>query len=225
MKTPIENIELIREAKKLSREYVAEKLKVSLSNYGKIERGEIGLTIERLYELAEVFRMQPEEILAYTKSKKGNVTYVPIEAQAGFLAGHSQEYIEEYQRYKLPFIEGNNLYMIDATGDSMYPTISPGDHIVIEQVHDPKIVRYGRAYVLVAKDGCVIKRIHSHASPKKFMLKSDNLTYEPYEIDKRDIISIWLVRNYLLRTNLAPRSPFMFTENVSPQQHKKIAKN
>jgi len=29
--------------------------------------------------------------------------------------------------------------MIDAIRDSMYPTISPGDHIVIEQVEDPKI--------------------------------------------------------------------------------------
>lgn len=223
MELPIENIELIRKAKNISREDVSKKLGINLSAYGKIERGESKLTVERLYELATIFHMEAEEILMYNKSKKGNVTYVPIEAQAGFLTGHSQEYLE-YKTYNLPFIEGKSLYMIDATGDSMYPTISPGDHIVIEPVEDPKILQYGRAYVIVAKDGCVIKRVHSHESPKKIILKSDNQTYEPYEIDKNDIISIWLVRNYLLRTNLAPRSPFMFNENVVVQATKKTSK-
>lgn len=223
MKPPLENIELIRKAKNLSREDVADKLKLSENNYGKIERGEIGLTLDRLYELAAIFKVQPEEILTYNRSRKGNVTYVPIEAQAGFLAGHTQEYVE-HKTYHLPFIEGKDLYMIDATGDSMYPTISPGDHIVIEQVENLKMIQFGRAYVLVAKDGCVIKRIHSHDSPKKYILKSDNLTYEPYEIDKNEIISVWLVKNYLLRTNLAPRSPFMFTESSNLQQPKKASK-
>ncbi len=146
-----------------------------------------------------------------------------IETQAGFLTGHSQEYLE-FKSYHLPFIEGKDLYIIDATGDSMYPAISLGDHIVIEQVEDLKNLHYGRAYILVAKEGCVIKRIHSHESPKKFTLKSDNLTYEPYEISKDDIISIWLVKNYLLKTNLAPKNPIMFAENISPQQHKKTSK-
>ncbi len=150
-------------------------------------------------------------------------TSVTIETQAGFLTGHSQEYLE-FKSYHLPFIEGKDLYIIDATGDSMYPAISLGDHIVIEQVEDLKNLHYGRAYILVAKEGCVIKRIHSHESPKKFTLKSDNLTYEPYEISKDDIISIWLVKNYLLKTNLAPKNPIMFAENISPQQHKKTSK-
>jgi len=197
MKPSIQNIELIRKAKNLSREDVAYKLKLTENNYGKIERGEIGLTLERLYELASVFNMQPEEILTYNKSKKGNVTYVPIEAQAGFLLGHSQEHIADFTTYHLPFITGNNLYMIDAKGDSMFPTILHGDHLIIEEVIDEKILRYGRPHVIIAKDGIVIKRIHSHPSnKKKYILKSDNTTYEPYEINKDDILSMWLVRDY-----------------------------
>jgi len=198
MKPPIENIELIREKKNLSREYVAEKLKVTVSSYGKIERGETGLTLERLYELAEIFGMSPEDLLTFNRSRKGNVTYVPIEAQAGFLQGHSQEYSGDYKTYNLPFIEGKDLYMISVTGDSMFPTITPGDLVIIEQVEDLKSIKYGRIYVIVAKDGCVIKRIHSHESPKKITLKSDNSTYEPYEIDKKEILSVWLVKDYLL---------------------------
>jgi transcriptional regulator with XRE-family HTH domain len=217
MKPPIENIELIREAKKLSREEVANKLGINLSNYGKIERGEVGLTLERLYELATIFRMQPDEILTYNKTKKGNVTYIPIEAQAGFLLGHSQEYIEEYKTYNLPFITGKNLFMIDANGDSMFPTILHGDHIIIEEVEDKKLLKYGRAYVINAKDGCVIKRIHSNESQKKFTLKSDNSIYEPYEIDKKEILSIWLVKDYKL-SNLNSIKQYLISENINSQK-------
>lgn len=220
---PIQNIELIRKAKNVSRESVAKKLGINLSAYGKIERGEIKLTVERLYELATIFHMEPEQILTYNKSKKGNVSYVPIETQAVFLTGNSQK-DSEYKTYNLPFIEGKNLYVIDAMEDSMYPTISPGDYIVIEKIEDKKTIQYGRPYVVVGKEGPVIKRVHSNESQKKYTLKSDNTMYEPYEINKNDVISIWLVRNYLLRTNLAPRSPITFNENTVVQATKKTSK-
>lgn len=211
MKPPIQNIQRIRESKNLSREYVADKLKVQVNTYGKIERGEIGLTVERLYELAPVLQVSPEEILSYGKSKKGNVTYVPIEAQAGFLRGHSQEHMGDFKTYHLPFIHGNNLHMIDASGDSMEPTIRHGDHLVIEQVVDEKILRYGRPHVVVAKDGIVVKRVYQKGS-RKFNLVSDNATYEPYDIHKDDVISMWLVRDYRI-TSLFPKTPQIPDEN------------
>ncbi len=213
MKPPIQNIQRIRESKNLSREFVADKLKLTENNYGKIERGEIGITLDRIYELAAIFSVSPEEMLSIGKTKKGNVTYVPIEAQAGFLTGLTQEYIGDFKTYHLPFIEGNDLYMIDAKGDSMLPTISHGDHIIIEQVVDLKILRYGRPHVIIAKEGPVIKRIYRHASNKKYILKSDNDTYEPYEIDKDDILSMWLVRDYKI-TSLFPKNPSVINENI-----------
>lgn len=213
MKPPIQNIQRIRESKNLSREYVADKLKLTVNNYGKMERGEIGLTLERLYELAPILHVSPEEILSFGKPKKGNITYVPIEAQAGFLLGHTQEHIADFKTYHLPFIDGNNLYMIDAKGDSMLPTIMPGDHLIIEEVVDLKILRYGRPHVIVAKDGMVVKRIHSHPNNKKYVLKSDNETYEPYEISKDDVLSLWLVRDYKI-TNLFQRTAYTFDENI-----------
>lgn len=222
MKPPIKNIELIRRAKNLSREHVAKKLGLNLSTYGKVERGETGLTLDRLYELASIFKMEAEEILSYGKSKKGNVTYVPVEAQAGFLTGHTQEQMEE-KTFDLPFISGTDLYMINAAGDSMFPTIAPGDQIVIEKVTDTASLKFGKVYVVVANEGCVIKRIHSHDNPKKFTLKSDNLIYEPYEVDKAEIVSIWLLKGCFM-TSLAPRNPFVFAESMSQQYYKSIQK-
>ncbi|MFY9310069.1 MAG: LexA family transcriptional regulator [Bacteroidia bacterium] len=220
MKPPIENIELIRKAKKLSREVVADKLKLTENNYGKIERGEVGLTLDRLYELAAIFKMKPEEILAYGKPQKGNITYVPIEAQPAFLEGREKG-DAEYKTYHLPFIEGKDLYMIDAIGDSMAPTISHGDYIVVESVSDLKAIQFGRAFIIVTKKECIVKRLYSHKNVKKFVLKSDNQMYEPYEINRNDIIALWLVKDYLLRTNLSLRNSFLFTESSDQEQSKK----
>lgn len=211
MKPLIENIELIRKAKNLSREIVASKLNLTENNYGKIERGEIGLTLDRLYELAGIFKMQPEEILTYSKPKKGNISYVPFEAQADFLTGREEENLV-YKTYNLPFIQGKNLFMVDAPGDSMSPAILSGDKIVIERLKDLKLVQYGRMYIVVTESECVIERIYSHKNPKKLILKADNPTYEPYEINRNDVIAIWVVKNYLLRINPALSSSFVLAE-------------
>lgn len=223
MKPPIENIELIRKARNLSREEMAKKLNVTLSSYGKIERGETSITLDRLFELAEIFQLQPEEILTYNKPKKGNVIYIPVEAQAGFFSEHSQNRTENYTVYFMPFIGSANsaLYMINATGDSMLPTINPGDSIVIEEVKERSSIKYGKPYVVVSSDGLVIKRIHSSQDDKKVILKSDNTIYEPYEILKKDILSIWLLRG-CFDQSLTPKNPFAFAERFNQQYYKNI---
>lgn len=212
MKPPIENIELVREAKKLSRETVAKKLGMNVSNYGKIERGEVSLTIDRLYELAAIFKMPPEDILNYHKHAKGNVTYIPMEIQADFLKGNLIENIRQYKNFSIPIVQTKRGFMIDATGDSMFPVIIHGDYIIVEPIEDVKKVKFGSVYIVVTNDGFVIKRIHSNQSKKHFTLKSDNIIYEPYEIDKKNIISLWLVTDFKL-TSLNSINKYLLPEN------------
>lgn len=59
------NIRKIRELKNLTREYVAEELKMSLSGYGKIERGEVDLTVSKLTEIAKVLDVSMEFIFKF----------------------------------------------------------------------------------------------------------------------------------------------------------------
>ncbi len=60
-----ENIKAIRQAKGLTQTYLAEKVGIAINNYGKLERGEIHLTIERLEQLAGIFGMTVIELLQY----------------------------------------------------------------------------------------------------------------------------------------------------------------
>ncbi len=59
------NIKKIRELKNLTREYVADELKMSTSGYGKIERGEVDLTISKLVKIAKVLGVSLEFIFKF----------------------------------------------------------------------------------------------------------------------------------------------------------------
>jgi transcriptional regulator with XRE-family HTH domain len=56
-------IRSLRQLKGLSREQVAEKLKLSLTSYANIERGETDLSFSRLKQIAELFEVTPSQLL------------------------------------------------------------------------------------------------------------------------------------------------------------------
>jgi transcriptional regulator with XRE-family HTH domain len=59
------NIKLIRELKNFTREYVAAELNMSTSGYGKIERGEVDLTLTKLEKIASVLNVSLEFIFKF----------------------------------------------------------------------------------------------------------------------------------------------------------------
>lgn len=59
------NIKRIRELKDLTREYVAAELNMSTSGYGKIERGEVDLTLSKLIQIANVLEVSIEFIFKF----------------------------------------------------------------------------------------------------------------------------------------------------------------
>ena len=72
------NIRKIRELKNLTREYVAEELKMSMSGYGKIERGEVDLTVSKLIEIAKVLDVSTEFIFKFDVSIIFNDSKEPV---------------------------------------------------------------------------------------------------------------------------------------------------
>jgi transcriptional regulator with XRE-family HTH domain len=62
------NIKKIRELKGLTREHIADELKMSTSGYGKIERGEVDLTVSKLTKIAEILDVSVEFIFKFDVS-------------------------------------------------------------------------------------------------------------------------------------------------------------
>jgi len=57
------NIRTIREMKHLTRKFVAYEMEMSISGYGKIERGEIDLTVSKLTKIAAIFGVSLNDLL------------------------------------------------------------------------------------------------------------------------------------------------------------------
>jgi len=65
-----EKIRQLREQHQLSQENMADKLGMSVTGYGKIERGEVRSNLPRLEQISEVFDMDICELLSYGESEK-----------------------------------------------------------------------------------------------------------------------------------------------------------
>jgi transcriptional regulator with XRE-family HTH domain len=63
-----DNIRRIREMNDLTRDYVAAELQMSTSGYGKIERGEIDLTLSKLYKISAIFGISIIDLLYFDVS-------------------------------------------------------------------------------------------------------------------------------------------------------------
>ena len=63
----------IREIKGLKQETVAKKLGLTTNGYGKIERGESNLNLDRLNQIADVFGISTQDILNFDESVIYNI--------------------------------------------------------------------------------------------------------------------------------------------------------
>nr|WKN35314.1 LexA family transcriptional regulator [Tunicatimonas sp. TK19036] len=193
----------LRKERKLSQEAVAEALHIKTTTYSKIERGLIQLTLPRLYELADVFQISPQSLLTYGQSTEAkvvdseasnNITYIPVHAQAGFL----DHYVDQRNppngiAFSIPTFSEKDLYMISVEGDSMYPTLTPGAFIIIKEARDHSLLHWGEPYLIVTTEGRVVKRVLKHRDSSLMTLHSDNELYQPYEIKRESILSLWKI--------------------------------
>jgi transcriptional regulator with XRE-family HTH domain len=98
MKEAIENIKKFRELKNITREEFADQLEMSLSGYSKLERGEVELTITKMYRIAELLEVSVSQILNFDASQIFNVSNnqvanVDIKSQTN---NYQDEYKDKY---------------------------------------------------------------------------------------------------------------------------------
>ena len=132
-----------------------------------------------------------------SKSSAPIVSFVPVKAAAGYLAGYADpEFIDELNTFTLPMLAPGDYRAFEIVGDSMLPTPS-GSVIVGEKISSFKEVKNSNAYIVVSNsDGVVYKRIitnddNSNNGNDRLTLLSDNPLYEPYQVNATDIVEIW----------------------------------
>jgi transcriptional regulator with XRE-family HTH domain len=139
--------------------------------------------------------LQPSRILAITVDDENNenIEVVNSKAAAGYLNGYADpEYIKELQRFQLPFLPTGTYRAFEIKGDSMQPLPS-GSIVIGEYVEKIADIKDGMTYVVVSnEDGIVYKRVFNKIElDGVLVLKSDNPTYQSYNINAQDILEIW----------------------------------
>ncbi len=84
------SIRKIRELKGLKQESVATKLGLTTNGYGKIERGESQINLERLNQIADVFDVNPNDILNFDENIVYNFESMNNSAPHGTVNNYSQ---------------------------------------------------------------------------------------------------------------------------------------
>lgn len=82
-------------------------------------------------------------------------------------------------------------------GDSMAPTIKPGDHIVARFLEKSEYqnIRNGYVHIISTVNGIVVKRLLNRLAERGHLwARSDNRDYIPYAIEQEDIVSVWEVK-------------------------------
>ena len=87
--------------------------------------------------------------------------------------------------------------IVHVSGNSMEPVVNNGGYIAIRRIAEPSNIFWGQIYVVVLEDYRMVKYIRRHIDPQKVILHSANPEYDDMEINRSDIIGLYLVESIL----------------------------
>ncbi|MCC9065294.1 helix-turn-helix domain-containing protein [Flavobacterium piscisymbiosum] len=103
------NIKKFRELKDITREAIASDLGMSVSNYSKIERGEIDLTLSRIEKIAQILGVDLSQILNFDTSQIFNVAHIDLSQGLGAKAENMYfNTADEYKEKYIKLLEAEN---------------------------------------------------------------------------------------------------------------------
>lgn len=142
------------------------------------------------------------------------IQFVGATAMAGYLTGFSDP---EYVR-QLPYISISGWLPpgtyrgFEVIGDSMDPTLKPGDKLIARYIDDWMRIRTNDCFVIVNEHDIVVKRVERLENGLKCI--SDNEYYPPYELSWSEIREIWKVEAYI---RLGVRAPDKLVQELEKQ--------
>jgi transcriptional regulator with XRE-family HTH domain len=218
------NLKFLRTKHELTQKQLAEKLGLKQAAIGAYEEERATPPLQCLLDLTKIFKVnldllvshdlsrvsekewksqqhgRGKEILAITvdAENRENVELVPQKAYAGYVAGYQDtEFIKDLPKIKLPVLGRNATYRaFEIQGDSMLP-VQPGSIVFGEYQDSLSSIKNGKLYIMVLKDGIVLKRVFNFLDDEgKFLLVSDNRQYAPYAVKADDVSEVWKAHSF-----------------------------
>lgn len=221
------NLRFLRKLRGWTQEQFANKISIKRSLLGAYEEERAEPRIETLQTVCTLFKLSMDDILLkdldipngggsyidkrraqkMASSSSAEIHFVPVKAAAGYLAGYADtEFLDELNTFTLPMLAPGYYRAFEIVGDSMLPTPS-GSVIVGEKVENFEDVKNNNAYIVVSRNnGIVYKRINrNNRSKNNITLVSDNPIYDPYQVEKEDILELWKAQMIITKATVQNR--------------------
>lgn len=216
----------LRKARRLTMEGLARLANTTASQINKLEKGERRLTDEWMHRLAEALDCSAASLMVERHGRAGpidrsgpSLTIAEIDVRAGAGGGGlarveiapdgtggtvSTDELKGYWTFPEDYVRGElhvrpaDASIIEVRGDSMSPTLLPGDRIMVDS--GDRTPSPPGVFAMWDGFGVVAKRIEivPNTDPVKIMIKSDNPNHDDYErsIDEISVIGriVWTAR-------------------------------
>ena len=147
------------------------------------------------------------QVVTIDRDGRNNIIEIDAKAAAGFPMNiDNPAFYKDLPAFTLPGpqFQHGTFICLQASGDSMHPTIYHNDWLIAEFVENPEVtLKEGYVHVIVTKDGVVVKRVLNRVNKRnKFVLQSDNDQYPTYEEDITNVLQVYKVTaklSYVLR--------------------------
>ena len=130
----------------------------------------------KLYNVTADYLLTGNKKLIAMTPEKGFLPLIDAKAHAGFIkSAHEEDVMDEFEYYRIPgYNPTRDSVLIEIEGDSMQPTIMPGDILVCQpQKHLDHVVN-GSIVVLVTEGELLTTRIFTHEDNRFFRMEGDN---------------------------------------------------
>lgn len=150
--------------------------------------------LEQLKRYITAFEMKINRVQTENTSNDDYLELVPQKATAGYTQGFaSPEYLDTLPKYQIPFLHKGKTYRaFEIEGDSMLP-LQSGAIVIGEKIPSWDDLSNGQLCIVVSKhQGIVLKKVYKRLFEReRLLLKSQNMSYRPYEIEATEILELW----------------------------------
>ncbi|NMH29347.1 LexA family transcriptional regulator [Flavobacterium silvaticum] len=178
-----------------------------------IERGKTRLSGATIAKLLQVYHVNPlwmfgesqqkflyesesvlPKVITLDSDKNENIALVNVKASAGYAHNlQDTEWYESLPAFSLPLPEYRNASFraFQVQGDSMLPSLQPGEWVIARAEEKLAHVTNGHIYVVVLADTVVVKKVVK--TTKGVQLISLNTIYPVIETTSAEVMEIWKV--------------------------------
>lgn len=129
-----------------------------------------------------------------TKDTPGAIPLVSEKAAGGLIndenIGINERDVLGY--YVIPKFRHLNVdFMIEVYGDSMIPSIYPGDIIACSVIYESRFIHWNKPHLIATREqGMIVKRLRKSTESNCLLAVSDNEEYDPFDIPKDEITGL-----------------------------------